>query len=403
MSLIPIFDLVERDRRWGRLRQLMAEQHIDCLIGFPNGGGHWDQFQAGLRYLTQIGGNTTEVAVVFPQSGQVTGIVRGDNEVAWWGRESEWITDLRTSGRTWAKPVIDRIKELKLDRSTIGVIGLSGSPRSPEGLVPSGVIDALREQLGDATLVNASSVVDRARAVKSPAEVDFQRSACGLCEAAAKVMVETARPGVPEREVFGSMYKAIIVGGGEVPAMLHFGSGPEPPWPTRLVTNRVLEPNDVINNEIEAKWSGYVAQVVQPMVLGQPPEWMHKCFDTSRTIFDELRGAIRPGVTFATIVDLYQQRVREAGYVPGAALMHGRGLGEDAPLVMGKGGVDPKLTLEEGNVFILKPAVFPPQGDIVQSPTGQVTELAVRTGDTVVVTKTGAERLGKRKLEIATL
>src|SRR5581483_6567213 len=107
----------------------------------------------------------------------------------------------------------------------------------------------------------------------------------------------------------------------------------------------------------------------------------------SRSIFDELRAAIKPGVAFATIVDLYQQRVREGGYVPGAALMHGRGLGEDAPLVMGKGGVNPELKLEEGNVFILKPAVFPPQGDIIQAPSGLVTELAVRTGDTVVVTK----------------
>jgi Xaa-Pro aminopeptidase len=102
------------------------------------------------------------------------------------------------------------------------------------------------------------------------------------------------------------------------------------------------------------------------------------------------------------VVDLYQKRVKEAGYVAGAALMHGRGLGEDPPLVMGKGGVDPSLYLEEGNVFILKPAVFPPEGDRIQAPSGLVTELAVRTGDTVVVTKEGAQRLGKRPLQIAT-
>ncbi|GEM_PF-7084481 len=67
------------------------------------------------------------------------------------------------------------------------------------------------------------------------------------------------------------------------------------------------------------------------------------------------------------------------------------------------GGVtDPDLRLEEGNVFIFKPAVFPPEGDLVQSPSGLVTELAVRTGDTVVVTADDAQCLGRRPLEIAT-
>jgi Xaa-Pro aminopeptidase len=198
------------------------------------------------------------------------------------------------------------------------------------------------------------------------------------------------------------MLKTIVVGGGEVPAMLHWGAGREPPWPHRLVTNRVLQPDDVINNEIEAKWSGYVAQVVQPMVLGEPKEEQASLFETSRRIFEDMLPALRPGTPFAAIVDEYQGRVRDAGCEPGAALMHGRGLGEDPPLVHGRGSVDPDLRLEEGNVFIFKPAVFPAGGDRVQSSSGQVVELAVRAGDTVVVTAGGAQRLGRRPLEIAT-
>ncbi len=400
-TLIPIFDLQERDRRWKRLRERMQQAQLDCIIGFPN-SGHWDQFQAGLRYITQIGGNTTEVAVVFPLDGETTAFVRGPNEVAWWGSQSEWIPDLQTTGRSWAQPVIQSLRAKGLANKRIGVIGLTGSVRSPEGLVPSGIVDALRAELPEAKLVSADDVVNRCRSAKSPAEVEFQRNACHVAERAAQTMIEMARPGVPEREVFGAMLRTIVVEGGEIMAMLHWGSGPLPPWPHRLVTNRVLEAGDVINNEIESKWSGYVAQVVQPMVLGQPEQWMQDCFDTSRRIFDELRAAIRPGAAVASVVELYQQRVKEAGYVAGAALMHGRGLGEDPPLVHGRGNVDPALRFEEGNVFILKPAVFPPQGDVVVSETGQVTELAVRTGDTVVVTASGAERLGRRPLEIAT-
>ena len=62
------FSLAERERRWARVRELMRQEKLDALIGFPN-QSHWDQFQADIRYLTHIGGHQTEVAVVFPQSG----------------------------------------------------------------------------------------------------------------------------------------------------------------------------------------------------------------------------------------------------------------------------------------------------------------------------------------------
>ena len=400
-TLIPTFDGAERDRRWARLRQAMERAQLDCLVGFPN-SGHWDQFQADVRYITQIGGNTTEAAVVFPLADEVTAFVRGPNEVAWWGSQSDWIDDLRPSGRSWAAPVIARLHELGLANGRIGVCGLAGSPRAPEGLVASGIMDTVREALPAAQLTSATQLVADVRAVKSPAEIAFLREAVRVAERAAATMIATARPGVPEREVFGSMLKTIVVEGGEIMAMLHWGSGQEPPWPHRLVTNRVLEPNDIINNEIEAKWSCYVGQVVQPMVLGAVPAPLAAMYGASRAIFDELRASMRPGLPFTEVVALYQRRVREAGYLPGAARMHGRGLGEDRPLVMGNGAVDPTLVLEEGNVFILKPAAFPPEGDVVQSASGLVTELAVRAGDTVVVTASGAERLGRRPLQIAT-
>src|SRR4029450_4858248 len=76
------FSLAERDRRWSRVRELMRFEGLDAIIGFPN-QSHWDQFQADVRYLTHIGGHQTEVAVVFPLSGDVTAFVRGGKEIEW--------------------------------------------------------------------------------------------------------------------------------------------------------------------------------------------------------------------------------------------------------------------------------------------------------------------------------
>jgi len=69
MGRIPTFSLAERDRRWARARTVLARAELDAVVAVPN-SGHWDQFQADVRYLTQIGGNATEAAVIFPREGR---------------------------------------------------------------------------------------------------------------------------------------------------------------------------------------------------------------------------------------------------------------------------------------------------------------------------------------------
>jgi Xaa-Pro aminopeptidase len=104
---------------------------------------------------------------------------------------------------------------------------------------------------------------------------------------------------------------------------------------------------------------------------------------------------MKPGVSFREIVLLYQKLVRDSGHTPKGMLLHGRGIGEDRPQITGEIDGDlynsPTYTrhldlpLVEGNVFVLKPGAMP--GDAPDS---------IRCGDTVVIEKTGARRLGKR-------
>src|SRR5258706_489287 len=75
---IPTFSLAERDRRWKAVRAEMKKANLDAVIGLPN-QGHWDQFGADTRYLTQIGGFQTEGAVVFPLEEEVAAGGRGGN------------------------------------------------------------------------------------------------------------------------------------------------------------------------------------------------------------------------------------------------------------------------------------------------------------------------------------
>lgn len=105
---------------------------------------------------------------------------------------------------------------------------------------------------------------------------------------------------------------------------------------------------------------------------------------------------MRPGITHRQVVAHYQKIVRDSGYLPKGMLLHGRGLGEDRPQVTGEveGEIYNSaqytmhldLSLVEGNVFVVKPGAMP--SDEPDS---------IRCGDTVVIERGGARRLGKRK------
>ena len=68
----PTFSLDERDRRWGRVRQLMRDNGVDCLVASA-ATGIQGRAHADVKYLTQLGSNDEQYGVVFPVEGTPLG------------------------------------------------------------------------------------------------------------------------------------------------------------------------------------------------------------------------------------------------------------------------------------------------------------------------------------------
>lgn len=398
---LPKFSLAERERRWGRVRELMGQEKLDAIIGFPN-QSHWDQFQADIRYLTHIGGHQTEVAVVFPQSGEPTAFVRGSNEVEWWSIAQDWLRDIRPSRRSWGPPVIARMRELKLTNGRVGVSGLSGLLRAPEGTVVAGMLDQVRQAFPKAQIANATEILQDARSVKGPEEVDWMERAAQILDKVVAAILAKAKPGVMENDMVATIWQTIIANGGDYPSMTHWGAGADVPWASRIAPHRPLQAGDMINTELEAKYGGYIAQTVQAACLGKISMDLKRAFEVSVKVFDELVKFMKPGVSYRQVIASYQNLVRKSGFIPKGMLLHGRGIGEDRPQVTGEvaGATYASetytqhldLPLVEGNVFVLKPGAMP--GNAPDS---------IRCGDTVVIEKNGARRLGKRQFSFPEL
>jgi Xaa-Pro aminopeptidase len=237
--------------------------------------------------------------------------------------------------------------------------------------------------------------MQEARSVKSAEEIAFIERAAEIIGLAIEALVREVRPGVPESHLVAEMVKEIVKQGGEPITMLLFGAGgPEVPWAQRVVTARPLKIGDLINTEVEAKYGGYIAQALQPISLGPRPKELEKIFDTTKVIFEKMLKVLNPGTTFGEVVAFYQDQVRSAGYEPDAALMHGRGLGEDAPMLWGarRDFPESQASLKVGHVFIFKPAARK----------GKMRDF-IRAGDTIVIERSGARRLGKRELTFLAL
>src|SRR5438309_100536 len=183
------------------------------------------------------------------------------------------MNDFRTTRRTWGDMIAERLLELKLERGTIAISGLHDHLRGPEGIVPSGTLDRTRELLPEAKIVNGTWICQDSRMRKSAEEVAFLDKSIELIERSVDAMYRTARPGVRESEVYAWMLWEQVANGGDMPTLLSWLSGPWGHVSQRLLqaTMRVLEKNDMIFNEIEARYGGYCAQQVQPMCRGKIP------------------------------------------------------------------------------------------------------------------------------------
>lgn len=389
-SLIPTFSVAERDRRWGLVRKRMKEAGLDCLVGFPN-GGRFEQLQANTRYLTQMGGFACEIGMAFPLEGEVTAFVQSPRDIAWWRRAQDWIGDLRNCRRLWSEAMIVRLRELKLERGRVGIVGLKGLIRAPEGVVPWLMVERLKEAFPHAEFVSGTEIVLETRAVKSAEEIAFIREAERLAELAVESMLAIAHEGEVENVLYAEIVRTMVANGGELPTMIYWGAGPSPVSEHLVPSRRPLAKGDVLSNEIEAKYGGYIAQVAAPAVVGPVPPEREAAFEAALGIFEQLSRLIRPGVRLAEIGGAYRDMVTAAGYKPMSWPFHGRGLGDDLPvLANAKDASD--AVIDEGNVMILKPGLVPLAGP---------EEAGERAGDTVVVTAEGCRRLGRRPFGIA--
>lgn len=391
----PMFSLDERDRRWARLRELMDEDGVDLLIVLP------ESITSDSLYIADTAGVT-----LFPRDGDPVLILGGESS-NYAAEQPQWIEDCVSATERGSSAVeygtttanVLRARGL-LGRRT-AIAGLQGdglsSVRQPDGYAVYTTVRRIAEAVGPDNIVDGTGLLGRARYVKGVEEIARLAASVRLGEASVEAMSATAGVGVSQAEVFGQMLLAQVRAGADA---LHAAWAPGF-WGEarhRYVTTPpgVLHPGTYVSTELMPEIRGYQAQVAQPMVIGQPSARARDIFDRNAAAFDAALAALRPGRQWGDVLASVEAA---AGTGDGTMfpLLHGRGLGNDGPLLV-PGLVNarvPEQPITANTTFILKPFLQVPEAPALFARQHDVT-----WGDTIVVTEAGAKRLGTRPREL---
>lgn len=399
-SEFPTLSLKERDRRWAMLRAYMVREGQECLLVFGlKGREHYEGYVAN---------ETIEGTVIFPRE--------SDPVLISWhpkmimrrlGSKNDqsrfWVKDSRSG--VYSELIAAVLKERGLEAKRIGVVGLtSGEPGNPEGLVSWLTWSRLLEACPRADLVDITWDFREMSLPKSAEEIACIRHCGQLGERAAQAMIDLARPGASEYEIYCAVQHEIHAGGAvshDPFLIMTWGRDDigwsEPAWTYSGGAPRRLEPGDLVCAELFPTYAGLETQQQVAVALAPVEPEIEALGEIARRSYLAGLEMMRPGNTFADLTNAMIEPVRKANCWTFTPLLHSVSpLGWIGGMAYNLDQVPPSvrpfrhemdvkmgetpLTLREGMSFAFEPNACRGQR-------------RVNLGGTVLVGKNGAEEL----------
>jgi Xaa-Pro aminopeptidase len=378
-----------REGRAKRLCTIMKKHGLaGCLLSGPGGAGYatgkWSMGVPGSDYVLfpvehdpicwDIPGNYQQLQDVLPWS------EKPEN----WRCARMWQTPAPGPEicREQAKPYAAEIAH-ELQR-----MGIKGEKIGFYGGFDSFAVEALKEQ--GVNMVDATWVLQEARTVKTEEEILCWKVAIAAADAAWYAIYQAIKPGATDREVSAAGADAGYKAGSDMPPMAGFFSGP---WsfPRGIpATDRIIQVGDMIHGDLwGASFMGYQTCYYKTFIVGRYPtrkekDWYKQVLDKQNAIIE----SIKPGATTADAAK-HMTSASEWGYPDeyyaySLDICHGIGLGRHEPPIVTR-----VWSFEH-------PQVFEPGMTIaVETIAGEPRVGGVRLEDQIVVTKNGAEIVGR--------
>ncbi|MGH7773373.1 MAG: M24 family metallopeptidase [Candidatus Binatia bacterium] len=348
-------------------KKVMAEEGLDALISIsPENGA----YTTGIVVPSQPLMRWRHAITIVTADGRVSMIVIDMEETT--VKADADIEDIRVY-REFVEDPIDKLCEaltdLKLERSKLGI---------EMEYLPGRDYLTLQRKLPEAKIVAADWLLHRLRQVKTRQEVDLLRSLSRITDKAIADTLKSARVGVTENDLAGTLLKGMFAGEAESYKLMIIASGERSQYPNVGPTQRRLEKGDVIRMEIFGVKNGYHAGVCRTAVVGEPTKEQAKIWANLIECKYLVMDLIRPGANCREVYEKFLKKFSELGFEPISFVGHGIGLFlHEEPYL----GCYSDKTLEERMVIAIEPLVFIPG------------RMGLQNKDMIAVTGSGCELL----------
>ncbi len=311
----PRLSLAERDRRWARTRELMAEHNVDVLV-LP-----------GLRgresYESYLSNESIQGIVVMPADRDPIYLTWSAFRIV--GRTDPinhrryWIDDIRSG--LLGPLVVDALRELGALSGRIGIVGVhSVNPMELEGFVPYAIWDHVLKGAPDAEFVELSKPFGLMMMAKGEEELAVARHTANVGELLAQKILDVARPGVRDSDLFAAIVEESYRAGLTLtPPSVIVKTGRDtiswgpPEWGYSDDPPRVIEAGDLVTCELMPTYAGIETQQQVQVVMGKITPQQRKLADLARASYDIGLETIKPGITFLELNDAMAKPVLDAG------------------------------------------------------------------------------------------
>jgi Xaa-Pro aminopeptidase len=361
-----------------RARHATRVAGLDALLITPS---------PDLRYLLGVAGESHErlTCLVLPAEGDPTVVVPALERLR---LDDTPVPELGLEIAEWR----DGDDPYALVAALLRKSGSAPSCVAVEDAMPAAHVLALRDALPGCAQSLASTALAPLRMCKDSAEIAALLVAGQAIDRVHARMGEWLRVGRTEAQVGADVAAAIVAEGHTSAAFVIVGSGPHGASPHHDVSDRVVQPGDVVVVDIGGPTpEGYFSDCTRTYSLGEPAEAdVATCYAVLQAAQDAAVAAVAPGTTAARVDAAARSPIAAAGL--GERFLHrtGHGIGlevHEQPYIVA--GND--LVLEAGMAFSIEPGIYLPG------------RWGARIEDIVVVNDSGATRLNHRPRELAVL
>ena len=242
-------------------------------------------------------------------------------------------------------------------------------------------------------LKDKSELISYLRLIKSEEEIVYVKKAAELADRALEVVWKIAKPGQSESKILADMQSVIFEGGGDYPANeFIIGSGHNALLCRYQSEKRILDNIDQLTIEWTGTYKHYHSAMFRTIPIGKADPGhvkMHKaCLET----LSACENKLKPGNKVGDVFDIHAEVFDRLGYNKCRMNACGYSLGTTfAPTWM-----DWPM-LYTGNPLVLAPGMVFFMHMILMDSENQ---LAMNLGETYLVTNSGNQRMGKKKLDL---